>query len=184
MSRAHAKAKLALLQGDCEDDIGRCLDVHVAHVWKHMVAGADPATKLGLPVLNIPFQASGADDAWSADGEYSNVLVEPIRLSLSPNTNPVSAALQEEAQAIARDEVQASLRVFRVSLEDVQVVKLAQALVDSATHAAHGHDIQGALDIASPNVLDCFAKVCRILIRNVDDRCLWEALQRVLVDRV
>ena len=106
-------------------------------VGQHVVTRADLAPELRCPILDVPLQPLGADDAGLPDGDDAHVLLEHVpRLVLRPRPLPhvdvVRPSLEEERQALAANKVDAALGVRRRLLEEVQVVQLRQALVHSA----------------------------------------------------
>jgi hypothetical protein len=115
--------------------------------------------------------------------------------------------LQQKCQALPAKQVQPAFGIARVRLEEVQVVQLAQALVDAPAEAAHGDDVGGSAAcvvcmlrrgswrmrrweesvVMLPDVGDALAKVGRILVWITEDggfpgfvvrlRCWGEAVQ-------
>jgi hypothetical protein len=96
------------------------------------------------------------------------VLAKDVLLAVLPDLDTVGARLEEKGEAGTGEEVDAALGVGGVRLEEIEVVKLAEALVDAAADAAQGDDVgSGRLRLANPG--DGLAKVGRLLVGVVDD---------------
>jgi len=85
----------------------------------------------------------------------------------------VRAWLQQERHALPAKQVHAPPGVARFRLEKIQMVQLAESLVDAATQAADGDDVRWSrtafLAVVLPDVRHGLAEVGRLLIRVTDD---------------
>lgn len=168
--KTEIKAFISLLQCDGEDDILVCFDLDDLGLWQEVVARRYAPSELGLPLLHVPLQPLGRYNGGSLDGYDADVLPKqpcPVR-----DQDIVLARLKQERQAFFRYEVHATLTVARILLKNTQVVHLTEALVDSATQSAYGHDVAGLVGPGA-DVGDRFGKVGRLLFCDLDD--LWWA---------
>lgn len=133
-----------------------------------MVAGAQLAANLGGPVRHVPLEALRRDDAPFFERDDADVLAKDVLLGILAHLDVVGARLEQEGQAGAREEVDAAGAVARVRLEAVQVVELAEALVDTAADAAEGNNVD-ARGVLLSDPRDGLAKVGRVLVGVVDD---------------
>lgn len=92
------------------------------------------------------------------------------------------ARVQQKRQAFSTKQVHPAICVLALGwLEQVQVVQLAQTLVDTATEATYGDDIEGTLGgciivasrvmVVFPHVRYGFKEIRRLLIGFMDDLC-------------
>lgn len=96
------------------------------------------------------------------------MLPEDVLLAVLLDLYAVRASLEQERQAGPGQQVDAAGGVLGVGLEEVQVVELAEALVDAAADAAEGDDVNaGGLRAADP--VDGLAEVGGLLVGVVDD---------------
>jgi hypothetical protein len=93
------------------------------------------------------------------------MLAKHVRDALLPDVDVVRPLVKQERQARARQKVEG--RVLVAGLEEVEVVQLAEALVDAAAKTAQGDDGHRGLRLADPG--DGFGKVGGLLVWLVDD---------------
>ncbi|KAI9172616.1 Protein transport protein BOS1 [Paramyrothecium foliicola] len=146
-------------------------DLDAPRLGQHVVARAQVAAHLGLPGGHVPLEAGGADDAGLLERDDADVLGEDVVAAgagLLAHVDAVRARLEQEGQARAGQQVDAALGVARIRLEQIQVVQLAEALVDAAADAAEGDDVDARrVGVAHP--ADGLAEVGRLLVLVVDD---------------
>lgn len=167
-------------EGNGENHCVRRLDLDHLGLGQHVVAGAHVAPKLGLPVLDVPLEALGGDEAGAADGDDADVLAEDVLAAVLPDVDPVAAGQEEERQVLAGNQEEPALVVGRAGLEDVQVVELAQALVDAAAEPADGDDVFGG--VVRPDPRHGLVEVGRVLVRLADDLGRLVQFRVVLLD--
>lgn len=160
------------LQCDREQHIPRRLDLYDLRLRQDVITRTHPPAKLRLPPRDIPLQALGADHTGFLDGHDPHILIKHISLALPlPDVHAVPPRLEQERQRLPADQEHPTLRVRRVRLEEVQVVQLAEALVDAPAEPAHGDDVQrpGARRRVAADEADGFAEVGGFLVFVVDD---------------
>lgn len=146
------------------------LDLHDLGVGQDVVAGAELAANLSLPVGDVPLETTRGDDAGFLERDDADVLAKDVLLAVLADLDVVHAGLEEECQAGAGKQVDATLGVNRVGLKAVEVMKLAEALVDAAADAAQGDNVD-ALRVLLADPVDGLAEVGGFLVRVVDDGC-------------
>lgn len=180
-----------------QDVLGRG---HLDHLGarQHVVARAHPAAKLGRPVGHVPLEPVGSNDARLLDGDDANVLVEqdvfvtvtvscciptPASFFFLADVNPVPSLLvaaavsttsfQQKGERVLADQEEAAAGVARrARLVEVQVVQLAEPLVDAAAQAAQDDNVEGRIVVVTRmgvDVVDGLAKVGGFLVGVVDD---------------
>lgn len=95
-------------------------------------------------------------------------------IAILPHPDAVLPYLQQKGQTLPAEEVHPPVSVSRVGLEEVQVVQLAQALVDTPAEAPYGDNVKrGPLAgvVVLADVADSLAKVGRLLIWVLNHLC-------------
>lgn len=135
-----------------------------------MVARAQLPADLRLPVRHIPLQALGRDTAWFLQGDDPDIFAEDLLVALLilPHLDTMHTRLKEECQAGSREEEDATAGVGSVLLEEVQMMQLAQSLVDAATDATQRDDVQ-ALRMLGADPSYSLAEVRGVLVSVMDD---------------
>lgn len=155
-------------QGYCEENVLCRLNLHAFGLWRHMVTCAQFAANLRLPIPDIPLKPAGGDDARFSEGDQPDMFSKNTILAFLGHMDLVLACFEEKGQAGAGEEEDAAGFVGWVGVEEVEVVELADALVNAAADAAEGDDVDaGRLVVADPG--DGFAKVGGLLVVIVDD---------------
>lgn len=76
------------------------MDPYCLRLGEHMVAGADLAAHLGVPVGHIPLKSLGGDAAWLFDREDPDPLVKDL-FGVVPDMDLVGPSLEEKRQTFA-----------------------------------------------------------------------------------
>lgn len=162
--KPHGFSDASLLRArerDGEDDVARRLDVYRLGLRQHVVASTHLPAKVRLPVRDIPLEALGREPARPADWQDADVLAKDIAPSV-PDLDVVLPLLQEECQALAREQKDTSVLISGALLEEVEVVDLAQSLVDAAAQATEGDDVCGVA-VFRPRPVYGLGEVRRVL---------------------
>lgn len=180
------------LQSNREQHILVRLNLDNLGLGQDMVTRAHQPAKLRLPVRHIPLEALCGNDARLLDGDDADVLVKDVLVSVTmlpfwPHVDVVTSRLEQHRKRLAANEVHSALGICGVCLEEVQVVELAKALVDSAAQAAHGDNVEWLAAVMTvavgvmcrrssrrgrgqgADIADSFAEIRRVLVRVVDD---------------
>lgn len=157
-----------MLQRYREQDVFVRLHLHPPRVREHMVARAQVAPHLRLPVCHVPLEPLGRDPARLFERDDADVLAEDGLLAVLADLDSMRPRLKEERQTRPGEQEDAPVAVGAVLLEQVQVVQLAEPLVDAAADAAEGDDVDTGRVLVA-HVLDGLAEVGRVLGRVVDD---------------
>lgn len=200
----------SLFQGYREQHILIRPDLDDLRLRQHVVARAHLPPKGCRPVLDIPLEPPRRDDGRLADGDDTNVFSEGITrdpaATVTMRTRPVrilvlvllqtdtrlahpdpmrAAALEDEGQRVARDQVHAAVGVGGRLLEQVQVVHLAEPLVDAAAEPADADDgaAAGGGGLAAREAHG-LGEVGRVLVRVPDDAAAREVAARLVRERV
>lgn len=109
---------------------------------QHVVARAQVAAHLRLPVRYIPLQALRGDDAGLLERDNADVLPEDVVSGVVvAHVDLVNARFEQEGQARAGQQEDAALGIVRVWLVEVKVMQLAEALVHTAADAPKSDNI-------------------------------------------
>jgi hypothetical protein len=92
------------------------------------------------------------------EGDDANVLAKGVLLAVLADLDVVRAGLEQEGEAEAREEVNLARGVVGVCLEEVEVMKLREALVNATADAPESDDIDSA-GVLFSNPVDCLGKV-------------------------
>ncbi|KAJ6440596.1 Peroxisomal biogenesis factor 19 [Purpureocillium lavendulum] len=157
-----------LSQRYCEEHVPRRLYLDALGLREDVIARAQLATNLRLPVGHVPLQALGGDDARPLERQDTDVLAERHVLAILPDADQVLAGLQEERETRPGQEEQPALGVVGPRLQQVQVVQLADALVDAPSDAAQRDNVESlGPRLADPG--DGLVEVGGFLVGDVDD---------------
>lgn len=161
---------LALFESHREEHIPVRRDLHDLHVGQDVVARAEASANLGVPVGHVPLEAVRRDVGGPPEGDDADVLAKDVLLAVLADLDVMRAGLEQEGEAGAREEVDPAGGVAGVRLEEVEVVKLREALVNAAADAPESDDIDPAGVLLSDPV-DGLGEVGRLLVGVVDDGC-------------
>lgn len=149
---------LTRLQGDSKQHILGGIDIDHFGLGEDVVARAELPAELRLPVRHIPLEPLGRDAARFLDGKDTDPFVEHVLLAVLPHPDLVPAGLEQKRQTLPAEEVHAALVIARMLLVEVEVVQLAQPLVDTPAEAADGNNVYWQA-MTFPHIVDSFGKV-------------------------
>lgn len=133
-------------------------DLHDLHIGQDVVARAEASANLGVPVGHVPLEAMRRDVGGLLERDDANVLAKGVLLAVLADLDVVRAGLEKEGEAEAREEVNSARGVVGVCLEEVEVVKLREALVNATADAPESDDIN-SVGVLFSNPVDGLAKV-------------------------
>jgi len=95
------------------------------------------------------------------------MLAEHVLLTVVPDVDEMSAGLEEKCQTRPGEEIDAAILICGIGMEEIEVVELTEALIDTPADAAQGDNIGSSrLRLADPS--DGLTKIGRFLVGVMD----------------
>lgn len=159
---------VAFFECYCEKNILICCHCNDLGIGQDVIASAQLAANLSMPVLDIPFEALRCNIGGLLERNDTNVLSKSVLFAVLANLNLMGTGLEQESQTGAGQEEDATACVFGIGLEEVQVVKLRETLVHATADTTKRNNVNSVgVFVADP--VDCFGEIGRVLISVAND---------------
>jgi hypothetical protein len=144
-----------------------CRHRHNLRIGQNVIASAQLAANLGMPVLDVPLESLCCNVGGFLERDNTNVLAKGVFLAILADLDVMRAGFKQKGQARAREEEDTAARIFGIGLEEVQVVELGKTLVDTAANTSESDNVNSGVFFADP--VDGFGEIGRFLIGVADD---------------
>lgn len=159
---------VAFFECYCEKNILICCHCNDLRIGQDVIASAQLAANLGMPVLDVPLEALRCNVGGLLERNDTNVLPKSVLFAVLANLNLMCAGLEQESQTGAGQKEDTAACVFGIGLEEVQVVKLGETLIYATADTTKRNNVNSVgVFVADP--VDCFGEIGRVLISVAND---------------